>query len=134
MLNYVKVSNNELHAFGSELCRLFQLGLQALTVFTEMLLRAGLPCMGMPALRTQCCACPSPTLLKHRCALLSASWITVSTSFKMAPIKCFYFGVNERQLTTLNFPKEVRTRQKLVAFLFLVDLFHVELFTSSTGT
>ncbi len=37
--------------------------------------------------------------------------------------------MNEGQLTLLNFPKEASIREKLVAFLFLVDLFA---FTMST--
>ncbi len=43
-----------------------------------------------------------------------------------------FFQVNEGQLTLLNFLKEASTRQKLIAFLFLVDLFRLDLFTSST--
>ncbi len=42
------------------------------------------------------------------------------------------FWVNENKLTLLNFSQEANTRQKLVAFLFLVDLFCVDLCTSST--
>ncbi len=75
---------------------------------------------------------PSPAQLKHRYALLSASGITVSTLFYMAPIKRFV-RVNEGQLTLLNFAKEASTRQKLIVFLFLVDLFDVDSFTSSTS-
>ncbi len=43
--------------------------------------------------------------------------------------KGFFGGVNKRQLTLLSFPTEASTRQKLTAFLFLVDLFRVNLFT-----
>ncbi len=54
---------------------------------------------------------------------------------QVAPIKCCcFFWVNEGQLTFLNFPKEASTRQTLTVFLFLVDLFHVDLFTSQTST
>ncbi len=63
---------------------------------------------------------PSPTLLRHRCTLLSASQITVSILFEMAPIKCL-FQLNEGHLTWLHFPKEASSRQQLRAFLFLVD-------------
>ncbi len=41
-------------------------------------------------------------------------------------------GSSKGQLTLLNFTKEASTRQRLIAFLFLVDVFHVDLFTSST--
>ncbi len=87
--------------------------------------------MGMSTCAHSAVSVPSPALVKHRCALLSASGITVSTLFKMAPLGCF-FQVNEGKLTLLNFPKEGSTRQKLIVFLFLVDLFCVDLFPSST--
>ncbi len=45
---------------------------------------------------------------------------------------CFWGGLNEGQLTLLNFPKEASTRQKLTALQLLVNLFHVDLFSSST--
>ncbi len=82
--------------------------------------------MGMPAHAHSALLALSSTLLRHRCALLSASWITVSTLFKLAPIKCFCWW-NEGQLTLLNFPKEVSTSE----FVSL-DLFCKDLFTSST--
>ncbi len=41
---------------------------------------------------------PSPALLRHCCALLSASRITVSTLFEMAPNKVFFWMI-EGQLT-----------------------------------
>ncbi len=94
-------------------------------------MRAGLSYMGIPARAHSAVPVPSPTLLRHCCTLLSASWITVSTLFNMAPIKCF-FQVNEGQLTLLNFPKEAMKRQKFRVFLFLEDLFHLDLFTIST--
>ncbi len=64
VLNDAKVSHNEIRAFGSEPCRLFQSAL--LTVFQEVifnpvtltLMCAGLPCLGMSAPCTQRCACP----------------------------------------------------------------------------
>ncbi len=47
-LNDVQVSHNEVCAFGSEPCRLFQLALDA--VFQEVfLMPSGLPYVGMPA-------------------------------------------------------------------------------------
>ncbi len=62
VLNVAKASDNEVHVFT--------------------LMRAGLPYMGM-SLHTHR-AVPAPSL-----ALLSASEITVSTLFEMAPVKCF---------------------------------------------
>ncbi len=56
---------------------------------------------------------------------------SVITVFNMVPIKCFS-DVNKGKLTLFCFPKEASTRQKLTVFLFLVDLFNVDLFTSST--
>ncbi len=69
------MSQNELHAFGSEPVKF---------------MHAGLAYMGMPACAHSTVPAPSPTLLRHHCTLLSASWITVSALFKMAPIKCFF--------------------------------------------
>ncbi len=145
VLNDAKASHDEVRAFRSEPCRLFQSAPHAVfysvfcffffvffySVFTVTLMCAGLPYMGISAIAHSAVLAPSPSLLRHRCNLLSASGITVSTLFEMAPIKCF-FQVNEGQLTLLNFPKEASTRQKLRAFLFLVDLFRVDLLTSST--
>ncbi len=97
------------------------------SVFPVMLMRAGLPFMGMPAFAHS----DSPLLHSALCFMDYC----FCTSFEMAPIKCFFllfvFLVNEEHLTLLNFPKEESTRQKLISFLFLVDLFHVDLFTSS---
>ncbi len=73
---------------------------------------------------------PSPALLRHHCALISASQITVST---LAPIKWGVF-LGEGQLIFLKFPKETSTRQKLIMLLVLVDLIRVDLFTFSTCT
>ncbi len=53
----------------------------------------------------------SAALLRYRWSLLSASGITVSTLFKMVPIKCCFFRVNEGKLTLLNFPKEASTTE-----------------------
>ncbi len=92
------------------------------SVFPVTLMHARLPHMGMPAHAHGAVPVPSPTMLRHRCTLLSASWITVCTSFEMAPIKCFFF-------VCLFFAKEGSTRQNLRAFLFLVKLF-----TSSRST
>ncbi len=49
VLNDAKVSHNELHAFGSEPCRLLQLALHAefYSEFTVTLMRAGLPYIKM---------------------------------------------------------------------------------------
>ncbi len=136
VLNEAKVSQNEVHAFGSEPCRLFQLAMyfvfySVFKCFSSDVNVFWTSSYGHASWCTQCYACPSPTLLRHCCALLSASRITVSTLFKMAPIKCF-FWVNEGHLTLLNFRIEANTRQKLIAFMFLVDLFHMDLFTFST--
>ncbi len=70
---------------------------------------AGFPYVGMPALCTQRCVCPLSCSAQTCCTLLSASGITVSTLFEMAPKKCFFLRVNEGQLTLLNFPKEHQT-------------------------
>ncbi len=78
-------------------------------------------------------AVPAPSLLcSDSCTLLSASWITVSNLFERVPkgffVVCFFnFRVNEEKLIFLNFPKEASTRQKLRLFLFLLDLFLVNL-------
>ncbi len=45
--------------------------------FPMMLMRAGLPYMGMSACAHIAVPPPSPALLRLRCTLLSASWITV---------------------------------------------------------
>ncbi len=47
--------------------------------------------MGMPASARSAVLAPSPALLRHRYGLLSASGITISTLFEMAPMKCFCF-------------------------------------------
>ncbi len=86
------------------------------------LMCAGLPYMGMPARAHSAVPVSVLALLRCCCALLSASWINVRTLFEIVSIKCF-LRMNEGQLTLLNFPKEASTRQKLIAFLFLVDLF-----------
>ncbi len=90
------------------------------------------------------CFCRLCTSAQHFYSDINASWTSlyitaVSTLFKMAAIEgflfvCLFFGVNEGQLTLLSFPKEANTRQRLIAFLFPADLFHVNLITSSTST
>ncbi len=77
---------------------------------------------------SQCWAFPlSPALLRHCCTLISPSQITV----RYRSNKVFSGGGDDGQLTLFNIPKETSTRQKLKLFLFLVDLFCVDLFTSS---
>ncbi len=75
-----------------EPCRLVQLALHAVcySVF-PVIMRAGLPNMGMSARAHSAMPAPSPALLRHRCALLSASWITVSTLFDGSN-KVFFSG------------------------------------------
>ncbi len=89
-------------------------------------MRAGLY-MGMPAHAHSALRAPSPTMLKHHAALFSASQITVSSKW----LRVSYFSVNEEHSTLLNFPTEESTRQKLRAFLFLVDFIHVDILTFS---
>ncbi len=62
------------------------------SVFLVMLMRAGLPYMGMPAHAHNAVPAPSTALLRHHCALFSASQTTVSTLFEMAPKKGFFSG------------------------------------------
>ncbi len=107
MLTDAKVSHNEFNAFGSELCRLFQLALHA--VFQEFFFKL--------SLHRHKCMFDLPICQLHAHSAVSAH----------SP-----FQVNGGWLTLLNFPKEASTRQKLIAFLFLVDFFCVDLFTSST--
>ncbi len=78
MLNDAKASHDEVHAFGSEPCRLFQSALHAVfysvfftSVFPVTLLRAGRPYMGIPARAYSAVPVPSLALLSHHCALLS---------------------------------------------------------------
>ncbi len=78
VLNNAKASHNEVHAFGSELYSLC-FTVFFYSVFPVTLMRAGLPYTGMPARAHSTVPVPSPTLLRHHCALLSASGITVST-------------------------------------------------------
>ncbi len=94
--NDAEVSHNEVHAFGSEPYTLFWLVLRAVfySVFPVMSMFAGLPYMGMPAHAHSGLPAPSPALLRHCCALFSASWITVSTLFEMASIRARRYGKN----------------------------------------
>ncbi len=117
-----KVSYTEVHEFGSEPCRLLWLALHA----------AGLSYMGMLACAHRAVPAPSPTPFRHslHTALCFRDYI-VRTLFEMPPIKCL-LEVNEGKLTLLNLPKEASTRQKLMPFLFLVDLSGVDFFMSST--
>ncbi len=86
--------------------------------------------MGMPAWCTQLCACPlKRSAQTPLCSALC--FMDYSKSLNMVPIKYFY-RVNVAKLTLLSFPKDVSKRQKLIAFLFLVDLFHMDFLTSST--
>ncbi len=107
MLNDAKALHNEVRAYGSEPCRLFQLALQAVfqkvftSLFAQWLQRMlDFPtgaCLVMPAPCTQRCACPLPNSDQTplRFALCLMDYI-VRTLFKMAPIKSFS-KVNEGQ-------------------------------------
>ncbi len=66
----------------------------------------------------------------HLCSLLHR----LLKMFEMALIKWGVFWVNEEKLALFSFPKEAKTRQKLLAFLFFVHLYHVDLFTSNMST
>ncbi len=70
MLNEAKVSHNEVHAFGSKSCRLFQSALNTVfygvffnSVFTVTLMCAGLPYVSMPAHAHSAVPTPPPALL-----------------------------------------------------------------------
>ncbi len=75
-------SHNEVHAFRSEPCRLFQLALHAVFYsvflncfqFPVTLMRAGPSYMGMSAHAHSAVPAPSCALLRHRCVLLSAGF------------------------------------------------------------
>ncbi len=101
MLNDAKVSHNDVSAFESEPCRLFQLSLHTvfnsvwvfLSVFPVMLMCAELPYIGIPARAHSARPVSSTALLRQRCARLSASGITVGTLFEMASVVllfCFF--------------------------------------------
>ncbi len=100
MLIDAKASHNEVHAFGSESRGLFQSALHAVflsvflfvgfcflflfffnNVFPMTLMCVGLPNMGMLAYAHSAVPDPSPSA---QTPLHSASWITVSSLFKMA--------------------------------------------------
>ncbi len=79
-----RVSHNEVHAFRSEPCRLFQLALHNVFYsvfffklcfqFPVTLMRAGPSYMGMSAHAHSAVPAPSCALLRHRCVLLSAGF------------------------------------------------------------
>ncbi len=97
-VNNAKASHTEVDAFGSEPCRLFQLALHAV-LYNVFFCDVKACCTFLHQLCAHSAVpAPSPALLRHSCVLLSASWITVNTLFKVAPIKCF-LRVNEGQLT-----------------------------------
>ncbi len=84
------------------------------SVFIVMLMCAGLPYLGMPA--------------RAHCSLLRGLQQVVRHGLNK-----MFFWVDEAQLTLFSFPfvlfcfpKKASTRQKLIAFLFLVDLFRVD--------
>ncbi len=86
---------------------------------------------------TQPVAAPSPALLRQSSALCFTDYCQHlvrddSNKVFLLLLLLIFFQVNERQLTLLNFPKVASIRQKLIVLLFLVDLFRVDLFTSST--
>ncbi len=71
--------------------------------------------------------CSDPAAL---CSLLQGLLSALCLGWLQQRISClFVFWANEGQLTLFNFPKEASTRQKLRAFLFLVDLFTLSMST-----
>ncbi len=103
------------------------------SVFPVRLMRAWLPYMGMWARAHSLWL--HPHLLRHSSALCFTDYcqhLIRDDSNKVLLLLLIFFQVNERQLTLLNFPKVASIRQKLIVLLFLVDLFRVDLFTSST--
>ncbi len=102
-------------------------------VFPVTLTCAGVPCQLM---HTALCL-PPPPLCSDAAALCSLFHRLHFKDFVRDLMKCcvlflFFIAVNEGQLILLNFSKEASTTQKLIMFLFLVDLFCVDLFASST--
>ncbi len=94
-----KASHNEVYAFGSEPCSLFQLALHAVlqcffnSVFPVTLMHPGpgLSYMGMPARAHSAGPASSPALLRQTpLNLLSASGGTASNLFEMALIFFFF--------------------------------------------
>ncbi len=115
---------------GSALCVL-QIFL-FLYFFSETLMCAELPYMGMPVLCTKCCVCPLPrsaqTLLHS-----ALCYMDYCQHFVRDGSNKVFFQVNDGQLNLLNFPKEASTRQKLRSFLLPMDSLCVDLFISSTS-
>ncbi len=124
MLNDAKALHNEVHAFGSEPCRLFQLALHDvfysvfLTLFSSDVNACWTFLYGHTSTCTQRCACPLP----HSAQTLLHSalcFMDYCQHFVQYGSNKVFFQVNEGQLTLLNFPKEAMKRQKLRVFLFL---------------
>ncbi len=66
------------------------------SVFPVTLTHTGPPYMGMQARVNSALQAPSPALLRHRCALLSASGITVSTFFERVPADLHNLNISGR--------------------------------------
>ncbi len=85
--------------------------------------------INVSSVHTALCLSPSPLCSDNAtlCSLLHGLQQLVRDDSNEGFLK-----VNEEKVTSFSFPKEASTRQKLIVFLFLVDLFRVDLFTSST--
>ncbi len=103
VLNYVKVSHNEAHAFGSEPCRLFQLALHVVfyrdffdSIFPVTLMHAGQCQLVHTGLRQQ-----TPPLCSHTAALCSllpglpselfSGWLQLRVFLFVCLFVCLFF-------------------------------------------
>ncbi len=105
VLKDTEMSHNEVYVFGSEPCRLMEWALQAVfcsvfsySIFPVILMHAGLPYMGMPALCTQRFACPLPRSAQTLpCSPLCS--LDYRPHFVRYGSSEVFFWVNEGQLT-----------------------------------